>query len=70
MLAIKPKNFHSAASETKITFLWSKWLASPGFTEQEYEQEPRFSQILETAGFSAGFHLQDFLSFLGKVIPQ
>lgn len=54
----------------KDHFFMKQWLASPGFTEQEYEQELRFSQILETAGCSAVFHLQDFLSFLGKVIPQ
>lgn len=44
MLAIKPKNFHSVASETNLGFIQIRFLlkqvaASPGFTRQEQESE-------------------------------
>lgn len=66
MLATKHKNCHTAASETNVEYIQisvfrSRWLASTGFTEQNYEQEVCFRQVLETKQFSTGFPLQDFL---------
>ena len=42
---------------TDHVFFWSKWLGSPALTEQEDDEAVRFSQVLETAGFSAVFLL-------------
>lgn len=66
LVALKLKNFLNAVSVTNsedvhISAFRGRWLVAAGFAMPEYEQEPCFSHVLETAGFSAVLHLQDCL---------